>query len=182
MANDPHLSKKNTVPPNDADYEAAHAEIMATERGRRFLIEYATRNRHPDTRILVSTIARLEAAMRDDPPRQIPAVFKHDLTELAAAIARIEAKLAASGMPATVGVSAAERIKDIVLALRDLARRVDATIALAAMATDGAVKPSETTPHVPGGPPPPAIPCAAPNDSLAALRALSEEELIALFS
>jgi hypothetical protein len=55
MANDPHLSK-NTVPPNDADYEAAHAEIMATERGRRFLIEYATRNRHPDTRILVSTI------------------------------------------------------------------------------------------------------------------------------
>jgi len=37
-------------------------------------------------------------------------VFKHDLTELAAAIARIEAKLAASGMPATVGVLAAERI------------------------------------------------------------------------
>ena len=70
--------------------------------------------------------------MRDDLPLQVPAAFTRDLTELAAAIARIEAEIAASGMPAADGLPAAERIKDIALALRDLARRVDAMIALAA--------------------------------------------------
>ena len=70
MTNDPYLSKAPAAPPNDADYDAAYAEMMATARGRRFLIEYAVRNRHPDSRILVGTIARLEAALHD-PSRQV---------------------------------------------------------------------------------------------------------------
>jgi len=236
MPNDSlHMSDNLAGPPNDADYAAAYAEIMATERGRRFLIEYAIRNRHPDTHILVSTIARLEAAMHDDPSLQVPAAFKRDLTELASAIARIEAKLVASGTRAPDSLPTAERIKDIIVALRDLARRVDVMSARAAaahggaipapvtaepghdgpdedpgdlfepqelaaprplftpvkaleasiapaVAIDSAVKSKDTTPHVPTGPPPQAIPRAAPSDSLAAMRALSEEELIALFS
>jgi hypothetical protein len=145
MPNDPlHLSDDLAGPPNDADYAAAYAEIMATERGRRFLIEYAIRNRHPDTHILVSTIARLEAAMHDNPPLQVPAAFKRDLTELASAIARIEARLAASEMPGSAGLPAADRIQDIVLALRDLARRVDAMSALAAAADGGSIPTSAT--------------------------------------
>ncbi len=181
MTNDPYLSKAPAAPPNDADYDAAYAEIMATTRGRRFLIEYAIRNRHPDSHILVSTIARLEAALHD-PSRQVRAAFKRDLTELAAAIARIEAKVAASGVPAAASVPAAERITDIVLALRDLARRVEAMMALAAAADRAAMPATDTTPQVAVGPPPQGMPRAAPNDSLAALRALSEEELVALFS
>jgi hypothetical protein len=180
MTNDPYLSKAPAAPPNDADYDAAYAEIMATTRGRRFLIEYAIRNRHPDSHILVSTIARLEAALHD-PSRRVRAAFKRDLTELAAAIARIEAKVAASGVPAAASVPAAERITDIVLALRALARRVDAMITLMAAADTGVIAAIDATSPVPLGPPPP-LPRAALSDSLAALRALSEEELIALFS
>jgi hypothetical protein len=44
------------------------------------------------------------------------------------------------------------------------------------------VKPKDTTPDVPVGPSPQATLRAAPSDSLAAVRVLSEEELIALFS
>ena len=32
--------------PDEADHDAVHAALMATERGRRFLTEYADRNRH----------------------------------------------------------------------------------------------------------------------------------------
>ncbi len=108
-------------------------------------------------------------------------LFKHDLTELVAAIARIEARASARGVQAAAGVPAAEPIKDIILALRDLARRVDAMITLAATSDTGAMPATDTTPDVPPGPPP-AMLRAAATDSLAALRALSEEELIALFS
>ena len=138
MTNDPYLSKAPAAPPNDADYDGAYAEIMATARGRRFLIEYAIRNRHPDLHVLVGTIARLEAALHD-PSRQVRAAFKCDLTELAAAIARIEAEVAAGGVLAAASVPAAERITDIVLALHALARRVDAMIVLAAAADTGAI-------------------------------------------
>ena len=72
MTNDPYLSKAAAAPPNEADYDAAYAEITAAARGRRFLIEYAIRNRQPDSHILSSTIARFEAALRD-PSRQVPA-------------------------------------------------------------------------------------------------------------
>jgi hypothetical protein len=180
MTNDPYLSKAPAAPPNEADYDAAYAEIMATARGRRFLIEYAIRNRHPDSHILVSTIARLEAALRD-PSRQVPAAFKRDLTELAAAIARIEAMGTVGGVPVAASVPAAERITEIVLALRDVALRVDAMIALAAAADAGAIAATDATSPVPLGPPLP-FPRATPNDLLAVLRALSDEELIALFS
>ncbi len=96
-------------------------------------------------------------------------------------IARIEAKVAASGVPTAASAPAAEHITDIVLALRDLARRVDAMIALAAAADTATIAAIGATSPVLVDPPPP-LPRAAPNDSLAALRALSEEELIALCS
>jgi hypothetical protein len=40
------LSPTSPEPPKDASYEAIYAELMSTERGRRFLTEYARRNRH----------------------------------------------------------------------------------------------------------------------------------------
>ncbi len=119
--------------------------------------------------------------MPNDVPRQDLAAFKRDLTELAAAIARIKAKVGASGMPPPDGLPAAERIKEIILALRDLAGRVDAMIALATALEAEAIPATDATPHVPAAPLPRAMPRATLNDSLAALRALSEEELIALF-
>ncbi len=143
-----HLSDILAGPPNDADYEAIYAEIVTTERGRRFLTEYAIRARQPDTHMLIGTIARLEAAMRDDLPLQVPATFARDLTELAAAIERVEAEIAASGTPAPDGLPAAERIQDIALALRDLARRADAMIALVAAVAGPGVEPLAVDPAV----------------------------------
>ena len=215
MANDP-LSKNLAAPPNDTEYERAHAEIMATEHDRRFLIEFAVRNRHPDTLNLLSALARLEGAIRDYPPSRVLAAFKRDLTELTEGIARIEAEAAAE-MQATTSVSAADGMNDIIARLGDFARRVEAMIARAAVADgeeistvdmsppvesdvdpgaaegletgvapaaaiDPAVKSTHSTPHAPAAPPQRSIPPAAPNDLLAALRALSEEEIIALFS
>jgi hypothetical protein len=55
-------------PVSDGDYEAIEAAIMETARGRWFLFEYARRNRHADTRTLLSAINRLESAMTG-PPR-----------------------------------------------------------------------------------------------------------------
>ena len=119
MSNDPQpLPDILTAPPQDAEYEAVYAEIMATERGRGFLMEYANRNRDPDTHALVSTIARLEAAMRDSARPQLPAVLAGALADVAAAIEQIEAMLSASPTSAPAVHFAAERIQDIAAALR----------------------------------------------------------------
>lgn len=114
------------TPSNEADYEAVHAEVMATERGRRFLAEYANRNRHPDAHRLVSTIARLEAVMHDDPHPQIPAALARGLANLATTIEQIEAFLLAGGTSAPDVHFAVERIQDIAMALRQ--REVEAAL------------------------------------------------------
>ncbi len=56
--------------PNDTDYEAVYAAVTATERGRWFLAEYASRNRHADTQLLTNALARIEAAVLGDAPAQ----------------------------------------------------------------------------------------------------------------
>jgi chemotaxis protein CheZ len=110
--------------PDEADYDAVHAALMATERGRRFLTEYADRNRHVDTTMVVSAIARIEATLRGEGSPQADAAG--DLMEIAAAIDRIKAALAA-GTLSTPDVSAAiERLSDIAFMLHE--RPVEATL------------------------------------------------------
>jgi hypothetical protein len=127
MANDPVASSVTlSASPHEADERAAHAALTATERGHNILTEYARRDRLPDTRMLVSTIARLEAARADYPPHQISAAFTSDLAELAALIEQVEAALAASEVAATEGLFAADRVQDMVWSLRQ--RHVEAAI------------------------------------------------------
>jgi hypothetical protein len=110
--------------PDEADYDAVHTALMATERGRRFLTEYADRNRHADTTAIVSAIARIEAMLRGDGPPHADATG--DLMEIAAAVDRIEAALGDSATPAP-GISAAiERLLDIAFMLHE--RPVEATL------------------------------------------------------
>src|SRR6202140_5071174 len=110
--------------PDEADYDAVHAALMATERGRRFLTEYADRNRHADTTAIVSAIARIEATLRGDGPPRADAAG--DLMEIAAAIDRIGTALA-TGTPPAADVSAAiERLLDIAFMLHE--RPVEATL------------------------------------------------------
>jgi len=81
-------------------------------------------NRHPETHRLVSTVARPEAVLRDDPPRPVFAAFARGLGDLTAAIEHIETALAAGETAAADAHFAAERITDIAIALRQ--REVEA--------------------------------------------------------
>jgi hypothetical protein len=125
MPNDPlALPQILAELPDEAGYDAVHGALMATERGRRFLTEYADRNRHAETTAIVSSIARIEATLRGDGPPRADAAG--DLMEIAAAIDRIGAALAA-GMPPVSDVSAAiERLLDFAFVLHE--RPVEATL------------------------------------------------------
>ncbi len=68
MANDPAnsplaLSGIDAGQPQETEYDAVYAAVSATERGRWFLTEFASRNRHADTRPLIAALARIEAAV-----------------------------------------------------------------------------------------------------------------------
>jgi hypothetical protein len=65
MPNDP-LALPGTVVPQEPGYDEVFAAVTATERGRWFLSEYASRNRQADTDLVVSAIARIEAAVAGD--------------------------------------------------------------------------------------------------------------------
>jgi hypothetical protein len=99
--------------PDEADYDTVCATLMATERGRRFLAEYAERNRHADTRMVVDALARVEAAVRGEPSLRPTG----ELLEIAAAIDRIEADIASH--PAFDIFAAVERIQDIAFVLHE---------------------------------------------------------------
>jgi hypothetical protein len=82
-------------PGSEADYEAIELAVMETDRGRWFLNEYAKRNRHADTDVLLSALSRIEksvAAHRE--PTQIDQ-FRLDVLEMSKAIARTHVEIAA---------------------------------------------------------------------------------------
>jgi len=127
MSNDPlGLSYFWSGPPDEANYDAIYAAIMATDRGRWFLTEFASRNRHIDTRALIRAIGRVEGAIRGQAPPSSADVLCRDLIDLAAAIGRIEAELAAGTAQALDVLAASERIQDIAFALRE--REVSAAL------------------------------------------------------
>jgi hypothetical protein len=71
MTSDP-LARSDiwTGPLNESDYNAVYAAVTATERGRWFLNEFANRNCHADTDLLVAAIARIESVVRTDAASQ----------------------------------------------------------------------------------------------------------------
>jgi hypothetical protein len=116
-----------------ADYDAALAAVMATESGRRFLTEFANRNRNADTTLVVGAIAKVEAAIRGE-AAPLPTAAKSmstsvgagELIEIAAALDRIATAIAV-GAPRALRIAAAvERIQDIAFVLHE--RPVEATL------------------------------------------------------
>jgi chemotaxis protein CheZ len=83
------------MPLSEADYDLIEAAVMETGRGRWFLAEYARRNRHSDTMTLLGAIDRLGAAIRGEPSAQSVDRIRLDLFEMAKAIARTKAEIAA---------------------------------------------------------------------------------------
>jgi chemotaxis protein CheZ len=83
------------APLSQADYEAIASAVMETARGRWFLAEFARRNRHADTTMLLKALERIEGAVTGE--RSVSAVerIRFDLVEMANAIARTKAEIAA---------------------------------------------------------------------------------------
>ncbi len=82
-------------PGSEADFEAIELAVMETDRGRWFLNEYAKRNRHADTQMLLTALSRIEkSVVVHREPMQIDQ-FRLDVMEMSKAIARTHAEIAA---------------------------------------------------------------------------------------
>jgi len=82
------------APLNEADYEAIEGAVMETARGRWFLAEYARRNRHADTTMLLKALDRIEAAMGGAKSVEPVERIRFDLLEMSKAISRTKAEIA----------------------------------------------------------------------------------------
>jgi chemotaxis protein CheZ len=82
------------APISEADYEAIEGAVMETARGRWFLAEYARRNRHADTTMLLKALDRIEGAMRGERSVEPVERIRFDLVEMSRAIARTKAEIA----------------------------------------------------------------------------------------
>ena len=77
------------------EYEAIEATMSGSARGRWFLAEFASRNRSADTNVLLDAIARLESAVTDGRGPDAVSHFRGDIMEMANAIGRTKAEIAA---------------------------------------------------------------------------------------
>ncbi|KQT61517.1 hypothetical protein ASG52_01110 [Methylobacterium sp. Leaf456] len=95
------MSSSRSLTPHDASqYDLIEAAVRETERGRWFLEEYARRNRNADTDVLLGAIHRLESAVTGERGGGEDVVrFRGDLMDMADAIARTRAEVAALTAP-----------------------------------------------------------------------------------
>jgi chemotaxis protein CheZ len=129
MSDEKRALTRHSAPPSEADYEAILAAVMETGRGRWFLHEFAQRNRHAETRGVLTAIERIESLLRaqaGDTALPVHPAAK----QIAAAIARAQDMLAASPDGDSAKVfdnvvqtldSAQVRIRGVFTRLRDIA-------------------------------------------------------------
>lgn len=84
--------------PEETDYHAFYAALSASERGRAFLAEYARRNRHADTKPLLSALERLQISLTADMAMPAEVRVKQKLRALLDDIAAIQNDIEASVM------------------------------------------------------------------------------------
>jgi len=83
---------------SEPDYRAFCAALEASARGRAFLAEYAKRNRHANTEVLLAAIERLEAMVREQTASSAADRIRQELRALLAAL-----QTAQPAIDATVG-------------------------------------------------------------------------------
>ncbi|GJD80241.1 hypothetical protein [Methylobacterium gregans] len=94
------MSGSQSLTPYEPDAYEVIAQAMAeSERGRWFLDEHARRNRGPDTGTLLDAIARLESAVTAQRPPDDLAHLRGNLLDMANAISRTKAEIAAISAP-----------------------------------------------------------------------------------
>jgi hypothetical protein len=129
----------STMPPGlpaDEDYDALCEALMASERGRWFLQEYAKRNRNADTGVVLDAIARVEAVVRGEQAHHATQGMRIELLEMARTIAQTRADVAeakpapaaeATHDPAATDIfAAAGRLQDVAWTMRE--RGLDMTM------------------------------------------------------
>jgi hypothetical protein len=82
------------TPAGEGDYDAICAAVMETVRGRWFLTEYARRNRHADTQLVLVALDRIERGLRGKQSPESIERLRNDLMDMARAIARAKAEIA----------------------------------------------------------------------------------------
>lgn len=82
-----------------SEYDRIEAAMTESERGRWFLAEYVRRNRTNDTEVLLDAIARLERVVTGDRDSGQIDRLRGDLMDMAHAIARTKAEIAAISAP-----------------------------------------------------------------------------------
>lgn len=87
------------------DFDAIEAAVMETSRGRWFLTEYARRNRHADTEMLLEAIGRLENSVGADgrigDPGGDVMRFRREIADMAETVSRAKQEIASSVMEDT---------------------------------------------------------------------------------
>jgi hypothetical protein len=125
------------IPPaqSEAEYDSIYAAVAETARGRWFLTEYARRNRPSDTESSLATIARIEAALRVETAAQSLDRFRFDVLDLAQAIVRTKAEIAAMKPDAVSEGKVEDATGDVpeaaakaIALLSDLENRINAVI------------------------------------------------------
>jgi hypothetical protein len=213
------LSPVPSVPPAEADYDALCEAIMGTARGRWFLAEYARRNRHADTQLVLAAVARVEAVITGELAQRASVAQQTEPLEPATTAAPAPVDSAdtkpETAPPGSVAepetdhvLAVAGRLQDLVGAMRERgleartcdqiahlssailsasalrdhndtrARKLAEVLRLLERRIDSMLR-NSPQPHA-APPSPPGH--AAANNSFAAIKAMSDEERIALFT
>lgn len=96
MSDEKRALTRHSAPPSEADYEAILAAVMETGRGRWFLHEFAQRNRHAETRGVLTAIQKIEGMLRAQGGDIAEAPAHPAASQIATAIARAQEMVAAS--------------------------------------------------------------------------------------
>lgn len=86
MPNDPLARTQPSSDIVEADYQAFCAALTASQRGRAFLAEYAKRNRHADTEMVLAALERLQVQVRSQIAGPQADRIRQELRSLLAAI------------------------------------------------------------------------------------------------
>jgi chemotaxis regulatin CheY-phosphate phosphatase CheZ len=113
------MSSMIVKPPDDEQaYEQIEAAVMETSRGRWFLAEYARRNRHSETELVLSAIDKLQRSLGLRGGMSLPADrLQGQILEMARAIAQTEREIRAirpDGATATQYGSASSELAVVV--------------------------------------------------------------------
>jgi hypothetical protein len=95
LSRERRMSLPALPPLSEVDYDAIAAAVMETARGRWFLAEYARRNRHADTGMLLTSLQRLENVVAGQGTLSGDAV-RAALVDIARAIERTKSQIAAA--------------------------------------------------------------------------------------